>query len=379
MNYNYDRKIIFNYVNGNDIKGYQIDQLEKDYKFMMDVINYTNDCKIYNLCSEEIKNNYEFVKFLVFKFSSNKKFICEVADYYIKFNNDDLYHFEMNLIMANIIGKTSDDKLLKYQIVTDTFTKTYKKAIKKKLSKEEDINFKKELGMGFIYLQLAFQESKLIVEHIAKSLIQDIFKENETFNLEGYLHKNFKNKEQLASNINKFIIDYIRAHDLYLSDYVVLSLPIISDINESIEKIIKRWDHFEFYYNSKMVDLALYEIYKIYQVEYKEVCFSESELICYVVTKLNKKELFKEYDNKIVNGNNDVIYEINTIKDKMLSIKDYKVLKEATKKVNEVLHSDEVLMFISNYYQEQDFGLEQEENIIEFGFQNQKKFSKGDL
>ena len=56
----YNSKVVFDYINGNEIIDYNIDELEDDYEFMMMVINYTNDKNMYNLCSDEVKTNYEF-------------------------------------------------------------------------------------------------------------------------------------------------------------------------------------------------------------------------------------------------------------------------------------------------------------------------------
>ena len=61
----YSKKVIMDYVCGNDIVGYEIEQLENDHRFMIDVIKYTGDKRIYKLCSDKVKNNPDFVKFLV--------------------------------------------------------------------------------------------------------------------------------------------------------------------------------------------------------------------------------------------------------------------------------------------------------------------------
>ena len=39
----YDFETIIKYVNGEDIEKYEIDELENDYLFMIQVILYTND------------------------------------------------------------------------------------------------------------------------------------------------------------------------------------------------------------------------------------------------------------------------------------------------------------------------------------------------
>ena len=66
-----DISLVKKYANGEDLGEFTSDQLENDKDFMMGVISYTNDIKIYSLCSESIKKDYEFVKYLVLKFKDN--------------------------------------------------------------------------------------------------------------------------------------------------------------------------------------------------------------------------------------------------------------------------------------------------------------------
>ena len=72
MGKKYNSKIIFDYIVGNDLDGYSIDELENDPNFMMDVIKITRDKRMYNLCSDDIKKNCTFVEFLI---SSAVKFL----------------------------------------------------------------------------------------------------------------------------------------------------------------------------------------------------------------------------------------------------------------------------------------------------------------
>ena len=85
----YDKRIIDAYINGNDIENYSIEELENDKKFMMMIITLTNDKNFYNLCSEELKGNYEFVRFVIQKFNNDINFICKVADFYLNVVEDE--------------------------------------------------------------------------------------------------------------------------------------------------------------------------------------------------------------------------------------------------------------------------------------------------
>ena len=118
----YDIKLIRDYIEGNDIPEYDIDELENDYEFMISVINYTKDKNMYHLCSEEVKYNYEFVKFMVKKFSQDTTFICTVANDFLKKNKDRLKYIELLLIMRDLTrNKPENDE--NYVFYTNYFCK----------------------------------------------------------------------------------------------------------------------------------------------------------------------------------------------------------------------------------------------------------------
>ena len=49
----YNQKLIWEYINGEEIPN--IDKLEKDYQFLMQVIKTSKDKNMYNLCSDNLQ------------------------------------------------------------------------------------------------------------------------------------------------------------------------------------------------------------------------------------------------------------------------------------------------------------------------------------
>ena len=76
----YDNKIVNDYINGNDIDDFNIDDLENDSMFMKKVIVASNDKNFYRLCSDRVKKDYNFIKFVIYKFKEDIEFISKVAD-----------------------------------------------------------------------------------------------------------------------------------------------------------------------------------------------------------------------------------------------------------------------------------------------------------
>ena len=98
----YNRDLISKYINGEEIIDYNIEELEDDKDFMMQVISISNDYNFYNLCSEKVKLDYDFIKYLILKFKNNINFICDVANEYIEKTEDDFARTELALIMRDL-------------------------------------------------------------------------------------------------------------------------------------------------------------------------------------------------------------------------------------------------------------------------------------
>ncbi len=77
-------KLVLDYINAEDITGFDIDLLENNYNFMTRVIMKSNDKNFYDLCSDNLKRNLPFVKFLVFKFQDDKEYVDKILEEYFK-------------------------------------------------------------------------------------------------------------------------------------------------------------------------------------------------------------------------------------------------------------------------------------------------------
>ena len=108
MTNKYNQKLIWEYINGEEIPN--IDKLEKDYQFLMQVIKTSKDKNMYKLCSKEIKENYQFIKFIIETFKSDEEFITKIADDYLnKFGEETLESKELIFLMCELLNKNSND------------------------------------------------------------------------------------------------------------------------------------------------------------------------------------------------------------------------------------------------------------------------------
>ena len=144
----YNLKLINSYINGEDIKGYNIEDLENDPEFMKSVILASNDKEFYNLCSEEVKSDFDFVMFLIDKYSFNAKFIDKVASYFLKNSNNESERLSVVVHTCNLFEKLNDKELFaKYRIMFIAKFLTDMIGIEKyKMEKPND-----NIGLGLLY------------------------------------------------------------------------------------------------------------------------------------------------------------------------------------------------------------------------------------
>lgn len=245
MNCNYNIKTIWDYINGFYVEN--IDKLENDYKFMMDVIRITRDKNMYNLCSDEIKSNYEFIMFMIDLFKDDIDFICEIANQYISVAEEDsIYTKDIIFTMCDILEEYKDDAKYWIFFVKRAAIVTVDRITINSIIDEEDINIKKQLGLGFvIYLSNEYVKSNSIMKYVANMLLDEIFYENSELSIEELVHKRFSSLDKLDNyGIKNFIFTYVSEYDSFLATYLSANMDMISHIEKKISSIRNNWDNY---------------------------------------------------------------------------------------------------------------------------------------
>lgn len=298
MSKNYDKKVVFDYICGNDIVDYDIDDLENDYQFMIDVIKYTRDKNMYNLCSTSVKNNYIFVKFLVQEFKNDLEFISMVADNYLSsLDKKDITFYELNILMCDIIGENCDTKYASYHIQKSLFYTSQMLAFSSFIKQEEDETVLAEFGLGFPFIIDEYGTSDVIQNFFARNLINEIFY-NDNMTLEELIHKQLKDYKKIeVQGINQYLIYYISSFDSYLASYASVHPELLKNISKEVNNIITNWENYLDRINKRKISIFYQEVEKELEKLQYGVRFSLTELINYVVKKLNLESIFEKYDD----------------------------------------------------------------------------------
>ena len=169
MKKNYSSKLVFDYITGNEITGYNIDDLENDYEFMIQVMKHTKDKNMYNLCSKEVQTNYKFVKFMIETFKNDLKFICDVADNYLKtVPSESIDGIEIMIQVAEKIEYRKvleNPKLASFSLYAKTMSSVELYQVSNALDMLDDKELKEELGLGFAYIADKFENRETICNY----------------------------------------------------------------------------------------------------------------------------------------------------------------------------------------------------------------------
>lgn len=284
-----DISLVKKYVNGEDLGEFTSEQLENDKDFMMWVISYTNDIKMYSFCSESVKLNYEFVEYLVLKFKDNSEFIMTVADNYLDNADTDWESKELSIIMEKVLPKELAEK---YEVLNET--SYFTKRLEVEIAKAKDSKLESMVGMGFLLMFDQYNGSDIILDYYANNMVGEIIRDN-NIDFEKMLHTQFKSASKITEmGINNYIVNFISCYDSMLSSYVSTHLDIIKPIANRIKRIQDDWDKYLSVDETRRYNNMLDMVHEYMSMSDSNM--GENEVLYYVANELRIKEKVKQYD-----------------------------------------------------------------------------------
>ena len=284
-----DISLVKKYVNGEDLGNFTSEQLENDKDFMMGVISYTNDTKMYSFCSNSVKQDYEFVKYLVLKFKDNPEFIIIVADNYLDNTDNDWERRELNIIMEQVLPEELSEK---YEMVNETLY--FEKRLEVEIAEAKDPKLESMVGMGFWLMFDQYNVSNVILDYYANNMIGEIIRDN-NINFEKMLHTQFKSSDKITKmGINNYIVNFIGYYDSMLSSYVSTHLDIIKPIANRIKLIQDDWDKYSSVDETRRYNNMLGMVHEYMSMSDSNM--EENGVLYYVAKELGIIEKVKQYD-----------------------------------------------------------------------------------
>jgi len=287
----YDKSIIRKYILGGEIKEFDIDELENDYEFMLQVLNETKDKKMLNLCSKEMLENPKFILGLIRMFNNDIRFVFKISQDIIE--NTEVPSIPLDEIMVETYECINrDEEFIEDNWEVGLTNITCKMFINSVIGEsfvcaEEDGH-----GIGFSHIQYRFMESEFLQEYFAKELMSaSLFQSYEEFERE--LHKNYQSSKSITDRgVNTFVIEYIRMHDMELGEFVSTRLDLIQRQIRMVQNIVNNWDEFE---KDKLEDIKTYIFNSLFNGPYAGV-IDYIELISYLNQEMDNQEISKIYE-----------------------------------------------------------------------------------
>ena len=256
----FSTKTVFDYLVGNDIEDYDIDELENNPEFMAEVV--CRDKKSYNLCSNEIKINISFIRRVLDHYKNDIEFALKVYDEFDNIldedDNIDLVEkdqdiFEVSILLYEITKKNKELNL-PFKVATNIFIGSEEVAFEIAKSKVDC----EVPGLGFYYESQKYKDNPNILDFIAESIIRKIF--SEKIDLEKSLHDRYNSYKEFEEN-SKYavLIKYISYYDNDLSEYVSLNHKVLENFEDELELIKKNWQSYD---NKQQREELIKKIYK---------------------------------------------------------------------------------------------------------------------
>ena len=351
----YSKTTILKYINGLNPDGYNIEDLENDKFFMMEVIEYTKDKELYYLCSESVKKDYEFIKFMINTFKDDKDYIIKLAkDYINSHSSKDTTVQELTIIMADILSPLY--QVNEFNVKALAFYTL--ELVNLEIVKETDVV--KELypnfGRGFYYIEAKYNMSNEIKMFFAKKFLSDIFFNSEKGNFEQLIHTMVKSPKEidLIGNEN-FILNFIKNNDEFLYGYVICHMELIKKYIKELEKVKDNWNYYIKNLNEMRVNIYYQESerYALYNshVDVERISY-------YVKKKLGLLEIFEEYGYEP----DESEYEMHQIGQNITDINELKCLKYLTTLAKSLFESEIIKLEENDSYlidDEEDMKLKQ--------------------
>ena len=295
----YIKSDILNYIAGNELSC-DIDILEADSSFMLEVLKLSKDKHIYNLCDDTLKKNVIFIEGLLDIFKCDFEFCYSVVNYAIN-DLDEAEKMNLYIIMINNFKKIYDDRINKMKLTLNIFYHDTLISYMAYIDKLKNPKLKKEMGIGFPIILHEYENKPLIKDYFAYRMLEDLY---EKIDLEKQIHLRFKHKEDIYKiGIKKYISNSIYGYDEYLAGYIESS-NVSEDLERRIKRIINNFDNYE---NEKLE--VILELITDYACDKMLSIYSFTK---YISIEFNIPELLTLYNNMVENR---YIYDIEEMLD----------------------------------------------------------------
>lgn len=357
-----DLNLVSDYINGEDLNC-DVEVLENNPDFMLEVLRLSMDTKMYELCSDTVKNNFNFVVGIINLFSDdNFEFVKRASKKYLESlkppenmfkvtseeAEDRIHAFEVNILVS---GLKSETNIFRMNVISTCLRDETRIEAFRKYCNDPEI--REKIGIGFLLIIDRYGTSSIIQDFYAKKFLNKIFYYDSSF-LEKSIHRRYHNPSGvLEAGINSTIIDIVRENDIMLSDYIMTHPELLAGLRQDISHVVDNWDRYMERVNKFRVDAFENEISKFIDSDDNFSYVNVDGLVTYTVCRTDHEEEFIKYDS---------MYKKDADTTQFFMTKDFNTLRAirfASHLMNDLFKSDVVSDIVDDYVDRESEGKEQ--------------------
>ena len=256
----YSKKLIYDYIIGNDIDN--LEELESDNNFLFDVLKLSHDISYYSYLDISYRRSYDVIKYMLLYFKDNLDVYQEDADYLL--DSLDVESMEYKEIIV-LIADLDKDEFNDYKIPRAGFYASDKVEIG--AIQNSDKELEKIIGLGFEVVLSKYENNPIVLDYYALCFLYEMFYKDKNF--EELIHKNIRDKEKLNKIGNiKYLLNYIGSLDFYLKEYLEGHLYLLDNLDKDLDLVKNNWDNYINRVNQQRVAIV-YQVVDKFAEEYR--------------------------------------------------------------------------------------------------------------
>lgn len=257
-------ELLEDYLDGKISNSSTLNELYNDSSFMKLLILKTRNPNYYNLCSDNLKRDIDFVLFLTRIFEDDLNLLFSMIYGYTRYcdERDPKYPellYKINGYLKNFNNNFDITYFMLYKSKIIWFFEIKQDKINYFLEDQSE-KYQKENSFGFSIMQYFYNDSKETQMFFAEHYLEKLFYE---YDFENYIHKKYQSLDALNSvGINTVLSDYVKSFDEGLYEFVLVRPELLKSGEIKLLQIKDNFDEFALNdtrnkvdtFNTKLID-----------------------------------------------------------------------------------------------------------------------------
>ena len=222
---------------------------------LLNKMRILKDKNLYFDCSDDLKQDFDFITEVIKIFRDDFDFIDEVAESYVKYLPvDELESHPEYLELCILLGQFVTEEHQCYGFYTERLNYIYELIIlNAMLLKDKCLNAS---NLGFSLIENKRGDRPNVMDYIAKRFTESLFRLSSAGTFEDLVHKNSMDFDGISEmGYDNFFIRNLYNADEALSYYIFKHPYLLDDLKFELDEISDNWDNYEEELSNKCVSI----------------------------------------------------------------------------------------------------------------------------